>query len=119
MPFEQPTKKPLAALLLLAALGVAAAGCAGEAGKVVAEAAGMATTPQEAKPFVQETRPADPAYIPVGSAVRREAERKPVDEFKKMEAELEAKRISNEAAGNQAKSLGATPPPAPAILPTN
>jgi hypothetical protein len=119
MPFDQPTKKPLLPLLVLAALGMAVAGCAGEGGKVIAEAAGLATTPQEAKPFVQETRPADAAYIPVGSAVTREAKRKPVDDFKKMEAELEAKRISNEAAGAQARSLGATPPPAPATLPTN
>jgi len=86
---------------------------------VVAEAAGMATTPQEAKPFVQETRPTDMAYVPVGSVVTREAARKPVADFKTMEAELEAKRISNEAAGTQAKALGATPPPAPATLPTN
>jgi hypothetical protein len=119
MPFNQPTKTPLLPLLLLAAMGMTAAGCAGEGGKFVAEAAGMATTAQEAKPFVQETRPADPAYIPVGSAVTRQAPRKPVDDFKKMEAELEAKRTANEAAGTQARSLGATPPPKPAVLPTN
>lgn len=119
MPFHQPTKMPLLPLLLLAALGMAAAGCAGEGSKFVAEAAGMATTAQEAKPFVRETRPADPAYIPVGSAVTRQAPRKPVDDFKKMEAELEAKRTANEAAGTEAKTLGATPPPKPAVLPTN
>lgn len=150
MPFDQPTKKPLPLLMLLAALGMAAAGCAGEAGKVVAEAAGMATTAQEAKPFVQETRPADPQYMPIGrkSAVEplcqgetapppyvpagqaahfsfpptpapKPGECKPRAAFKAIEAELDAKRISNEAAGNQAKSLGATPPPKPALLPTN
>ncbi|PTM43538.1 hypothetical protein [Bosea sp. 124] len=151
MPFDLPTKKPLAALLLLATLGVAAAGCAGEAGKVVAEAAGMATTPQESKPFVQETRPSDPAYMPIGRTFpvdplcqgdgpapppfvpagqaahftftpesRKPNEGcKPRAAFKKIEAELDAKRLSNEAAGNQAKSLGATPPPKPATLPTN
>jgi hypothetical protein len=119
MPFDQPTKKPLLPLLLLAALGMAVAGCAGEGGKAIAEAAGMATTAQEAKPFVQETRPTDPAYIPVGSAVTRQAPRKPVDDFKKMEAELDAKRTANEAAGTAAKTLGATPPPKPAVLPTD
>lgn len=119
MPFNQSTKTPLLPLLLLAALGMAAAGCAGEGSKAVAEAAGMATTAGEAKPFVQETRPIDPAYIPVGSAVARQAPRKPVDDFKKLEAELDAKRTANEAAGTAAKSLGATPPPKPAVLPTN
>ncbi|HEY5795827.1 MAG TPA: hypothetical protein VIU82_12495 [Bosea sp. (in: a-proteobacteria)] len=119
MPLSQPTKTPLLPALLLAAIGIAAAGCAGGGTKAIAEAAGMATTAQEPKPFVQETRPADPAYIPVGSAVTRQAQRKPVDDFKKMEAELEAKRTANEAAGTEAKSLGATPPPQPAVLPTN
>ncbi|KRE07529.1 hypothetical protein ASE63_22800 [Bosea sp. Root381] len=111
---------PIRSLLIASALAVAAAGCAGGATKVVAEAAGMATTAQEAKPFVQETRPANPAYIPVGSSVTRQAPRKPVDDFKKVEAELEAKRLANEAAGNQARALGsATVPPQPAKLPTN
>lgn len=119
MPFAPMTRMPLPTLLLVAALAATVAGCASGPGRVVAEAAGMATTPQEAKPFVQETRPVDPAYVPVGSVVTREAPRKPVADFKTMEAELEAKRISNEAAGNQAKALGATPPPAPAQLPTN
>lgn len=118
MPLSQPTKTPLLPLVILAAIGMAVAGCAGEGAKAVAEAAGMATTAQEAKPFVKETRPVDPAYIPVGSAVTRQAPRKPVDDFKKMEAELEAKRGANEAAGTAAKSLGATPPPKPAVLPT-
>lgn len=119
MPLSQPTKTPLVPVLLLAAIGVAVAGCAGEGTKAIAEAAGMATTAAEPKPFVQETRPADPAYIPVGSSVTRQAARKPVEDFKKMEAELEAKRAANEAAGTEARSLGATAPPAPAVLPTN
>ncbi|MBN9447025.1 MAG: hypothetical protein J0I67_08930 [Bosea sp.] len=87
-------------------------GC--EAARGVAEFTDLATKPAEPKPFVLETRPQDPKYVPVGSAVTRDAKRKTVEEFKKLEAELEAKRISNEAAGVQAQSLGKTPPPAPA-----
>jgi hypothetical protein len=150
MPFE-PFKKPLLPLLLLVALSAGAAGCAGEGGKAIAEAAGIATTAQEAKPFVQETRPVTTAYVPVGSAsaelplckaapgpveltpatdtdlfgrpviVPRKPTPpcKPRAEFKTIEAELDAKRIANEAAGSRARSLGATAPPKPATLPTN
>jgi hypothetical protein len=120
MSFDRLRTMPFSSLLIATALAVGAAGCAGGATKVVAEAAGMATTPQEAKPFVQETRPAAVAYIPVGSSVTRQAPRQRVDDFKKMEAELEARRLAIEAAGNQARTLGsATEAPAPAKLPTN
>jgi hypothetical protein len=151
MPFHQPTKTPLLPLLLLAGLAVTAAGCAGEGTKFVAEAAGMATTAGEAKPFVQETRRADTAYMPIGRTfpvdplcqgdgpapapfvpagqaaryIYRPDPRKPNEgckpraEFKKIEAELEAKRTANESAGNEAKALGTTPAPQPAQLPTN
>lgn len=151
MPLSQPTKTPLLPVLLLAAIGMAAAGCAGGGTKVIAEAAGMATTAQEPKPFVQETRPVEAAYMPIGRTFPVEPlcqgdgpapapyvpagqaarfkispdSRKPNDdckpraEFKKIEAELEAKRTANEAAGAEAKSLGATPAPQPAVLPTN
>lgn len=98
------------------------AACAGDGPlKGVAEVVGFATTPQEAKPFVQETRPANAAYVPVQSSVKREAVRITPEAFKAIEAELEAKRLSNEAAGVQAKQLGTQlPPPAPAtVLPTN
>jgi hypothetical protein len=104
--------KRLALLLAIAAQGFLLAGCA----KDIAEATGFATTAQESKPFVKETRQAEADYIPVGSSVTRAAPRKPVADFKKLESDLEAKRISNESAGNQAKTLGSTPPPAPAVV---
>lgn len=104
-----------AGLLLLA--GVALGGCGAARG--VAEMTDLATKPGDPKPFVTETRPQDPKYIPIGSTVSREAKRKTVDEFKALEAELDAKRISNEAAGTQAQQLGKVlPPPAPPPLPT-
>jgi len=120
MLIDFPKPKLLFSFLLLAATGLVMAGCANDgAGKAVAEAAGMATTPQESKPFVKESRLAGADYIPVGSVITREAKRKPVADFKTLETELEAKRLGNEAAGTQAKALGATPPPQPAIIPTN
>ncbi|HEV7328917.1 MAG TPA: hypothetical protein VGN91_27985 [Bosea sp. (in: a-proteobacteria)] len=99
-----------AGLVLLA--GAVLGGC--QAARGVAEMTDFATTPGEPKPFVVETRPQDPKYIPIGTTVSRQAKRKTVDEFKKLEAELEAKRTSNVAAGSQAQSLGKVlPPPAP------
>ncbi len=139
---------PLAAL----ALGAALAGCSSDGPvKGVAEVAGLATTAQESKSFVRETRPADPAYIPVGRVfpqdplcygetppppytptgdaarfappVARKATDacKPRADFKNIEAELEAKRLANDAASARAKALGqALPPPKPAVItPTN
>ena len=101
-----------------ALLGLLLGGC--EAVRGAAELTDMATKPGEPKPFVLETRPQNPNYVPVGSTIKRDAKRKTVEEFKKLETELEAKRISNEAAGSQAQSLGKTSPPAPAqAQPTN
>jgi hypothetical protein len=100
--------------------GMLAFGLAGcEAARGVAELTDLATTPAEPKPFVAETRPRDPKYIPVGTTISRDAKRKTVEDFKKLEADLEARRSRNEAAGAQAQQLGKTEPPKPAQLPTN
>lgn len=82
-----------------------------------AELAGLKTNSGEPKAFVIEQRRPDADYVPVGTTISRPAKRKTVEEFKKLEAELQAKQISNEAAGTQARRLGNTPPPAPATLP--
>lgn len=120
MPIETTARKPLLIPAVLVAAGMALAGCAeGEGVKGVAEAAGLATTPQESKSFVRATRPAELEYIPVGSSVTRAAARKPVEDFKKIETQLEAQRSANEAAGNTARALGATPAPKPAEIPQN
>lgn len=110
----QSSLKNACALSLLAAM---LGGCGVARG--AAELTDLATTPGEPKPFVAETRPQNPQYVPIGTTVSREAKRKTVDDFKKLEAELEAKRSSNEAAGVQAQQLGKTPPPKPAVLPSN
>lgn len=120
MPIENAAKKPLLIPAALVVVGLALAGCGSDEGfKGVAEAAGLATTPQETKTFVREARPADLEYVPIGSKVTRAAPRKPVEDYKKIESALEAKQKANEAAGNTAKALGATPPPEPAKIPQN
>lgn len=120
MPTEISAKKPLLIPVALVVVGVALAGCGSDEGfKGVAEAAGLATTPQQSKAFVREARPNDLEYVPVGSSVTRAAPRKPVDDYKKIEAALEAKQKANAAAGDTAKALGATPPPEPAKVPQN
>lgn len=120
MPTEIFAKKLLLIPAALVVVGAALAGCGSDEGfKGVAEAAGLATTPQESKAFVRETRPADLEYVPIGSKVTRTAPRKPAEDYKKIEAALEAKQKANEAAGNTAKALGATPAPQPAKIPQN
>ena len=113
---DKRTEISLKAVGLVLLVGAALGGC--EAARGVAELTDLATKPGDPKPFVTETRPQDPKYIPIGTTVSREAKRKTVDEFKKLEAELDAKRISNEAAGTQAQQLGKVlPPPAPPPAP--
>ena len=71
MPTDLSVKAlPLPLLLLGAALALA--GCASDDGlvKAPAEAAGLATTAQEPKAFVRESRPAQTEYIPVGQDLR-------------------------------------------------
>ena len=120
MPTEISAKKLVLIPATLVVVGTALAGCGSDEGfKGVAEAAGLATTPQQSKTFVREARPADLEYIPIGSSVTRAAPRKPVEDYKKIEAGLDAKQKANEAAGNTAKALGATPPPEPAKIPQN
>lgn len=120
MPMEISTKKPLLIPAVLVVVGMTLAGCGSDEGfKGVAEAAGLATTPQQSKAFVRESRPADLEYVPINSSVTRAAPRKPVEDYKKIEAALEAKQKANEAAGNTARALGSTPSPEPAKIPQN
>ncbi|MGX1788347.1 hypothetical protein ACWIGM_16475 [Bosea sp. NPDC055332] len=113
---DRRTQTSLKAAGLAVLAGALLGGC--EAARGVAELTDFATKPSDPKSFVTETRPQDPKYIPIGTTVSREAKRKTVDEFKKLEAELDAKRISNEAAGTQAQDLGKVlPPPVAPTLP--
>lgn len=119
MPIDISAKRAFLGLVVPAALALG--GCAGDGTvKSAAEAVGLATTAQESRAFVRETRPSDPAYIPVGTVATRTAKRKTVEEFKQLENQLEARRSVNEARGAQARTLGTTAPPKPAeAQPTN
>jgi hypothetical protein len=99
----------LAALTMLAA-------CSGETNPVrdvfVAVGAGpkTAATPD----FVKSTRPANLDYVPVGTeAAKRPTPALTADQVKATEAEMDATRTRNEAAGRVAVQAGATPAPAP------
>ena len=76
----------------------------------------MAATPD----FVARTRPANLDYMPIGTpAPERPTPARTADEIKAAEAELDALRARNEAAGAAAAELGNTPPPEPIKLPAN
>jgi hypothetical protein len=58
--------------------------------------------------------------MPIGTpAVERPTAARTADEIKAAEAELDALRSRNEAAGAAAAELGKTPPPEPVKLPAN
>lgn len=74
----------------------------------------MAETPD----FVQRSRPASLDYLPIGvDPPARPTPARTAEEIKAAEAEMEAVRARNEAAGAAAARLGGTPPPEPVILP--
>jgi hypothetical protein len=64
--------------------------------------------------FVEQSRPAELDYLPVGTAApARPTAARTADEVKAAEAELEAVRLQNERAAQAAQKAGQTPPPAP------
>lgn len=72
----------------------------------------------EAPDFVAESRPGSLDYMPVGTAEPGPpTPARTAEEIKAAEAELDALRARNEAAGAAAARLGGTPPPQPVILP--
>lgn len=74
----------------------------------------MAQTPD----FVASSRPQSLDYMPIGTAQPgRAIAARTADEIKAAEAELDAMRARNEAAGAAAAQLGGTPAPEPVALP--
>src|SRR5690349_8408156 len=102
--------------LAVSALTVVAA-CSSDTNPVrdvfVAVGAGPKTAPTP--DFVKQSRPAALDYVPVGTkAPPRNTPALTADQVKAAEAEMDATRARNEAAGQVAVQAGATPPPAPA-----
>ena len=107
-------------LAMLAASSVA--GCNGSFNPVRDVAAAVGAGPQLATSpdFVTRSRPADLEYMPIGTPVPdRPTPARSADQIKAAEAELDALRTQNEAAGAAAAELGKTPPPEPVRLPAN
>ncbi|WP_201752103.1 hypothetical protein [Microvirga arsenatis] len=120
---QKTTSIPRAAAIaatLAAAAGLA--GCQGGANPVRDVATSLGGGPQVAATpdFVARSRPANLDYMPIGTPVpERPTPARTAEEVKAAEAELDALRARNEAAGAAAAELGSTPPPEPVRLPAN
>lgn len=106
-------------LIALSFIATILAACQGGPVRQAATLGGFATTPRESADFVREKRPESTNYIPVGVTPPPREPAKPQDRVKSVEGELDALRAANEARAAQAKSLGASAPPAPVRVPTN
>lgn len=113
-------RAPAFALILLAAGGMS--GCNGSFNPVRDVATAVGAGPQSAATpdFVARSRPATLDYMPIGTPVPdRPTPARTAEEIKAAEAELDALRTRNEAAGAAAAEAGKTPPPEPVRLPAN
>jgi hypothetical protein len=110
-----------AAALAFAAVAVAnVAACADGSNPTrdLAHSVGLGPKMTESPEFVDRTRPKSLDYLPVGVGPgERPTPARTADEIKAAEAEMDALRAQNEAAGAAAARLGGTPEPAPVILP--
>lgn len=118
--FPTVSRTPALLLTLLVAANVSA--CAGGSNPVRDAAAAVGAGPKTAPTpdFVAQSRPGSLDYMPIGTAKEgRPTPARSADEVKAAEAELDALRARNEAAGAEAARLGGTPPPEPITLPVN
>jgi hypothetical protein len=112
-----PVRSSLAIAAALVILPIA--GCSGDTNlvrdAVVAVGAGPRAT--AAPDFIASSRPATLDYIPVSTRAGTRPPPRTADEVKATEAELDAIRASNEAAGQSALEAGVTPAPSAAEAP--
>ena len=112
------SRAPAVLLAVLVAANVAA--CSGGSNPVRDIAVSVGGGPQVAPTpdFVAQSRPQSLEYMPIGTAEEgRTTPARTPEEIKAAEAELNALRARNEAAGAAAARLGGTPPPEPIKLP--
>ena len=111
-------RAPVFVLILLSAGGVA--GCNSNPVRDVATSLGAGPQVAPTPDFVARSRPATLDYMPIGTPVpERPTPARTAEEVKAAEAELDASRTQNEAAGAAAANQGKTPPPEPIRLPAN
>lgn len=114
-----PTASRTSALVLTVLIGINVTACAGGSNPVrdIATAVGAGPKTAPSPDFVANSRPQSLDYMPIGTPVEgRPTAARTADEIKAAEAELDAVRARNEAAGAAAARLGGTPAPEP--LPT-
>jgi len=117
-----PTASRASALVLAALAAANVTACTGGSNPVRDIAAAVGAGPRTAPTpdFVAQSRPQNLDYLPIGTAEEgRPTPARSAAEIKAAEAELEALRTRNEAAGATAARLGGTPPPEPIKLPVN
>lgn len=94
--------------------------CAGDTNPARDIVSAVGAGPQVAQTpgFVAESRPPSLDYMPIGTPQPEpETPVRSPEEIRAVEAEMDALRARNEAAGAAAARLGGTPPPEPIILP--
>lgn len=105
-----------AAVLVVANVGGCAEGS--NPAKDIAVSLGAGPKAAETPDFVARSRPQALDYMPIGTAqAGRATPARTADQIKAAEAELDALRAQNEAAGAAAAELGKTPAPQPAKVP--
>jgi hypothetical protein len=118
MPTETslPFRAAAIALTMLAVGNVAACTDGSNPTKELANSLGLGPKITESPDFVARSRPKSLDYMPIGvAAAERPTKARTAEEIKAAEAEMDALRAQNEAAGAAAARLGGTPEPAPVI----
>ncbi|MBM1172700.1 hypothetical protein [Microvirga arabica] len=109
-----------AAFALTLCTAASLAGCNSNPVRDVATSLGAGPQVAQTPDFVARSRPATLDYMPIGTPVpERPTPARSAEEIKAAEAELDALRSRNEAAGAAAAEMGNTPPPEPIRLPAN
>ncbi len=118
MRINSPTVSRVSVLLAMAMAGVSLTACAGETVRNIATSVGGGPAIAQSPDFVASSRPQSLDYMPIGTPVQgRPTAARTAEEVKKEEAELNALRARNEAAGAAAARLGGTPAPEPLPVP--